>query len=70
MEAAGNAGGTVHKPVTALDQAQQAHDEQQNRYKHIFLLFDRSLARLQERESLSRAKKKRLLLQGTHTTSL
>mgnify|MGYP003006591249 CR=1 FL=1 len=36
----------------------------------FFLLFDRSLARLRERESLSRAKKKRLLLQGTHTTSL
>ena len=36
----------------------------------FFLLFDRSLARLRERESLSRAKKKRLLLQGTHPTSL
>ena len=27
MEAAGDAGGTVHKPVAALDQAQQTHDK-------------------------------------------
>jgi len=34
MEAAGDAGGTVHKPVAALDQAQQTHDKQQNRDQH------------------------------------
>ena len=31
--------GVAAKPVTALDQAQQAHDEQQNRYKHVFSPF-------------------------------
>ena len=39
MEAAGNARGTIHEPVTALDEAQQAHDEQQNRDEHKFLLL-------------------------------
>ncbi len=39
MEAAGNARGTIHEPVTALDEAQQAHDEQQNRNEHSFLLL-------------------------------
>ncbi len=39
MEAAGNAGCTIHEPVTALDEAQQAHNEQQNRNEHNFFSF-------------------------------
>ena len=58
MEAAGNARGTIHEPVAALDEAQQAHDEQQNRNEHSFSPFVFGRAAIKKRPLLHPAQKR------------
>ena len=52
MEAAGDAGGTVHKPVAALNQAQQTHDKQQNRDQHNISPFFQMMAAEAQKKDL------------------